>query len=199
MSQLPSDLKKLSIDIDGYIRPNLDTFSACSTDKLSFKHFTNLRSLTLNCLNNKNSYNVSIFPGGDSLIFASTSVLSGCFAQGLRSLDINLRPYGESLSYLLNHSISNLTTLVFLSIDINIQASGDLRNITFPHRLSYFAIKFHDSCESKNWRVLLDTLPIHLNYFALKLNFFKSQDIFVDDCKGESISSMKKESCYFTR
>ncbi|GME85863.1 unnamed protein product [Ambrosiozyma monospora] len=48
VSQLPSELEILKINIEGCLRPNLDYHSACCPDKLSFKRFTNLDYLEWN-------------------------------------------------------------------------------------------------------------------------------------------------------
>ncbi|GME71602.1 unnamed protein product [Ambrosiozyma monospora] len=80
VSQLPSDLEILKIGIGGYIRNNLDDYSACCPDKLSFDHFANLGFLQLSCLNNKYLFNVSAFPSVEHLKFTSAPVLNGCFS-----------------------------------------------------------------------------------------------------------------------
>ncbi|GMG53892.1 unnamed protein product [Ambrosiozyma monospora] len=138
VSQLPSDLEILMIDINGYIWPN--NYSAC-LDKVSFKHFTKLDDLELRCLNNSNPFNVSAFPGVESLNFLSPPVLSGSFAQGIRSLEVDLEAYGKSVSHFLCHFISKLTSLVCLSIVIDEKTSADIRSL--PNQLCSFRISVH--------------------------------------------------------
>ncbi|GMG37936.1 unnamed protein product [Ambrosiozyma monospora] len=139
VSQLPSDLEILKINIDGYIRPNLNNYSSCSPDEISFKHFTKLDRLELKCFNNSNPFNVSAFPGVESLNFLSPPVLSGSFAQGIRSLEVDLESYGETVSHFLSHFISKLTSLVCLSIVIIDNRVADIR--TLPSQLCSFRIK----------------------------------------------------------
>ncbi|GME70435.1 unnamed protein product [Ambrosiozyma monospora] len=204
LSQLPSDLETLKIDIDGYIRVNSDTYSACCPDKLSFKNFTRLISLEVDCLNPDKSFNVSCFPVVEHLKFNSSPVLAGRFAQGIRSLDINLKAYEESLSHFLSHFISELTNLVYLSVRFDLHESIDIRNLTLPSHICSFIITFkefehYDRYDPpaeypKNKRsgyVILDAIPSQLNYFGLMLDVL--HDVIVDDCKGETISSITEK------
>ncbi|GMG40674.1 unnamed protein product [Ambrosiozyma monospora] len=149
VSQLPSDLEILKINIYGCIRPSLDNYSACCPDKLSFKRFTNLNYLECNCFSNDNLFNVSIFPAVEHLSFISHPVLTGCFAQGIKSLEVNLGSYRESVSHFLSHFISKLTSLVSLSINIDIKTSADIRGIASSSQLCFFRIIF---CEQYCWR-----------------------------------------------
>ncbi|GME78405.1 unnamed protein product [Ambrosiozyma monospora] len=52
VSQLPTDLEILKININGYIRHNLDSYSTCCPAELSFKRFANLDCFEMDCLNN---------------------------------------------------------------------------------------------------------------------------------------------------
>ncbi|GMG27271.1 unnamed protein product [Ambrosiozyma monospora] len=204
VSQLPSELEILKIDIYGYVQPNLDNYPACCPDKLQFKHFTNLYYLKFSCFNN-GLFDVSGFPDVEHLSFRSPPVLTGCFAQGIRSLDVQLEAYGESLSYFLSHFISKLTSLVHLSIDINRNTSTDIREVALPSQLCFLKIVFSGTywwrLDSENLKphgkvhVILDTVPVQLNYFELGARFHVHYYIIVDDCKGESISSMAKRIC----
>ncbi|GME72735.1 unnamed protein product [Ambrosiozyma monospora] len=196
-SQLPSGLKILKINIDGHIGSNSDNYSACSPNELSFNHFTDLKYLELKCLNNENSLNVTVFPCVEQLKFTSPPVLGGYFSQGIRSLDVNLQTYRESLSHFLSHFIPQLTSLVFLSICIDLKTSADLRNAAIPSQLCSFIIKFDSMIDpvpidASFGCIILDTLPIQLNYFYLVFSG-NVYDIIVDDCKGETISSMSKK------
>ncbi|GME80312.1 unnamed protein product [Ambrosiozyma monospora] len=195
-SQLPSDLQTLKIQIEGYILDNLDDYSTCCPDKLSFEHFTNLHCLELNCFNSGDSFNVSVFPSADRLQFTSFPVLNGYFVQGIKSLEVNLQTYGESLPHL-SHSISKLTSLTCLSINIDQHAAADLRKFTFPQQLCSFIIVLHGIPElpvsHTCGRVILDVYPIQLNHFNVALRYGKCFEIIVDDCKGETITSMAKK------
>ncbi|GMG19555.1 unnamed protein product [Ambrosiozyma monospora] len=205
VSQLPSELEILNIYIYGYVRPNLDNYSACCPVNLPLKHFTNLYCHEFICFNNGNPFDVSVFPDVEHLCFFSPPVLTGCFAKGIRSLDVSLDAYGESVSYFLNHFISKLTSLVRLSIDIDKNTSADIREVALPSHLCFFRIVFNreywwrlddkdhpDSHENKKGCVILDTVPVQLNHLELKSHGGAQPDIIVDDCKGETISSMAK-------
>ncbi|GMG40629.1 unnamed protein product [Ambrosiozyma monospora] len=193
VSQLPPDLEILKINIHGYIRPCLNNYSAC-LDKVSFKHFTKLDCLELKCFNNSNPFNVSAFPGVESLNFLSPPVLSGSFAQGIKSLEVDLEAYGESVSHFLSHFISKLTSLVCLSIVCSGHRVADIRSL--PNQLCSFSITTWSfgtlglkTTNVDRLCVILDAFPVQLNYLQLFLAE-RALDIIVDDCKGESISSM---------
>ncbi|GMG19553.1 unnamed protein product [Ambrosiozyma monospora] len=134
------------------------------------------------------------------------TVLTGCFAKGIRSLDVSLDAYGESVSYFLNHFISKLTSLVRLSIEIDKNASADIREVALPSHLCFFRIAFNreywwrlddddddedhpDSHENTKGCVILDSVPVQLNHFELKSH---GNALQLDGCKGETISSMAK-------
>ncbi|GMG49811.1 unnamed protein product [Ambrosiozyma monospora] len=202
VSQLPSDLERLKINIYGCIRSNLDNYSAYCDDELSFEHFTRLDYLELKCFTNGNPFNVSVFPGVEHLSFRSPSLLNGYFAQGIRSLEVNLESYEESVSHFLSHFISKLTSLVSLSINIDLYTSADIRSL--PSQLCSLRIAF---TEQDNWKfdtsyvnpcfwgdrygcIVLDTFPVHFNHLHLWLSGYELHDIIVDDCKGETIYSM---------
>ncbi|GMG19377.1 unnamed protein product [Ambrosiozyma monospora] len=180
----------------------MDNYSACCPDELSFKRFTNLDYLQFNGFTNDNPFNVSVFPAVEHLSFISHPVLTGCFTQGIRSLDVNLEIYGESVSYFLSHFISKLTSLVDLTIDIDKTTSADIREVALPSQLCFFKIIFNRDYwrldyedpyyENRKGCVILDTVPVQLNYLLLQSSGFIEYDIIVDDCKGESISSMAK-------
>ncbi|GMG25282.1 unnamed protein product [Ambrosiozyma monospora] len=204
VSQLPSDLEILLLNIYGFIRPDLDNYSACCPDQVSFQRFTKLGYLQFNCFSDSNSFSVSDLPGIDHLTLLSPPVLSGCFAQGIRSLDVDLALYEESLSYFLSHFISKLTRLVCLSISIDHESSADIRDIALSSQLCSFSISFYrQNCwrfnhvnpnriENRYGCILLDTLPVQLKSLSLYLSLHGHHDIIVDDCKGESISSIAK-------
>ncbi|GMG21479.1 unnamed protein product [Ambrosiozyma monospora] len=208
VSQLPSDLEILTISIYGFILPQLDDyFYACCPDKLSFKRFTNLKYLECNCFSNDNLFNVSLFPAVEHLSFISHPVLTGCFAQGIRSLEVNLETYGESVSYFLSHFISKLTSLVDISIEIDQSTTADIREVALSSQLCSLTITFSRNDFWENGYevpppygdlygcVILSTFPVQLNYVQLLFTRSKIHDIIVDDYKGESISSMQKRVC----
>ncbi|GME85754.1 unnamed protein product [Ambrosiozyma monospora] len=202
VSQLPSDLEILKINIYGCIRPNMDNYYAYCPDELSFKRFTNLNYLEFRCYSNDNPFNVSVFPAVTDLNFISHPVLTGCFAQGIRSLVVNLETYAESVSYFLSHFISKLTSLVDLFMDIHKTASADIRGVELPSKLCFFKIAFNLNywclnCEDPYYEdrkgcVILDTLPVQLSCLELDTVDGIQYDVIVDDCKGESISSIAK-------
>ncbi|GMG28323.1 unnamed protein product [Ambrosiozyma monospora] len=205
ISQLPSDLEILWLNIYGFIRPDLDNYSACCPDQVSLQHFTKLDYLQFNCFSDHNfTLNVSDLPGIDHVALISPPVLSGCFAQGIRSLDVNLELYGESLPYFFSHFISKLNRLACLLITIDEDSSADLRDLAFPSQLCFLEISFGFQ---QRWRfnyvyptynqsrygcIILDTLPVQLKSLSLLLSEHGHHDIIVDDCKGESISSIAK-------
>ncbi|GME85853.1 unnamed protein product [Ambrosiozyma monospora] len=207
VSQLPSDLEILKINIFGCIRPNLDDYCACCHDKLSFKRFTNLDELEVDCFSNGNPFNVSVFPAVEHLTFISPRVLTGCFAQGIRSLEVFLNTYGESVSYFLSHFISKLTSLVCLSIVVDQGTPADIREIASSSQLCSFKITFIRFLTSDSEReksrpnedlhgcVILGTFPVQLNCLRLYFSWDKFHHIIVDDYKGETISSMEKRVC----
>ncbi|GMG22301.1 unnamed protein product [Ambrosiozyma monospora] len=198
ISQLPSELEILWLNIHGFIRADLDDYSACCPDQVSFQHFTKLDYLQFNCFSDSNfTLNVSNLPGIDHIAFRSPPVLSGCFAQGIRSLKVNLELYGESLSYFFSHFISKLNRLACLSITIDEKSSADLRDVAFPSQLCFLKIEF---CRQHRWNaneirygcIFLDTLPVQLKSLSLFLPVGAQHAIIVDDRKGESISSLSK-------
>ncbi|GME70736.1 unnamed protein product [Ambrosiozyma monospora] len=144
VSQLPFDLEILRITIEGFATTKLDHSSAGCPDKLSFKHFRNLKCFELRCLNSDHPFNVSVFPGTVEHIhfFLISPILTGCFSQGIRSIDVELISYRESVSYFLRHFISKLNSLLCLYILIDSDTSADIRQITFPHHLFSFIIEF---------------------------------------------------------
>ncbi|GME70422.1 unnamed protein product [Ambrosiozyma monospora] len=192
VSQLPSDLKIFKINWGGYV----PVISQSPCGKKKFKTTTTSTTTTT-------TFNVSVFlPEVELVKFTSPSVLSGCFAEEIRSLDVDLREYKESLSHFLSHFISRLTSLVYLSILLKPHSSADFRKITFPHQLFSLIIEFRqphvcyidDGLVENGYKpecVILDTFLIQLNYFDLR--FERLKDIIVDGCKGETISSMAEK------
>ncbi|GME77708.1 unnamed protein product [Ambrosiozyma monospora] len=196
VDQLPNDLESLEIRTDGYFRTKPENYiNICCPDALSFEHFTNLKAFIFNCPNNTGSFNVSTFPSVDVLKYDAPEHLNGCFSEGILNLHLDLTSYEEPLCHFLNTFVSKMTNLVSLYLVTVSCHSIDFREVKFPSRLGSFTSEYNfpyfDPEESSQvpGYIVLDGVPNLMSYFALKL--FYGQTIVVDDCKGETIESMK--------
>ncbi|GME74622.1 unnamed protein product [Ambrosiozyma monospora] len=204
IDQLPNDLESLQIKADGRFRTDPDNCTICLSDAISFEKFTSLKVLKFYWSESTGSFDVSKFPSVDHLECAALEHLNGCFSEGILNLGIDLTSYEETLEHFLNTFVSNMTNLVSLDVITPACNSIDFRKVTFPCGFCSFKLYFPDRRSSLDIdleevppvSIVLDSIPSSLNYFKLDMRHRQPMVLVVDDCKGETIASMKNRLCF---